>query len=267
VNDTTPLRTRRLAAEEVLASLTDGYAINANVNYGMPYCSDDVRAEMTVKDYCDDMEVSDFRRFLNDWFDLSLTSEDVRAVAAPARRRTLREVCEFIAGRAEVPALEPVTILGRQCLSEGTFLTMRTMLARAGADVSQLAPSSPLGPYLRDHFMTFARDISKLSPGTFPRIEERERPKISLRCCGTAAIGLTGLAALVMFVDRQVLNCCSIVVMAIFATFAFAAWIDQRHTSQTFPELPGVDDFRDLVDTILRRPLRRRIAPNPGTAP
>jgi hypothetical protein len=267
MNDTIPLRMRRLAAEEVLASLVDVYAFNANVNDSTPYCTGDVHADMTVKDFCDDMELSDVRLFLNFWFNLTLTRDEVRAAATPARKRTLRELCQFLATRIEAPAIEPVTVLGRPCLSAGVFLIVRTILAQAGADVSQLAPSSSLGSYLRDHFMIFARDISKLSPGTFPRIEEAERPTISLKWVGIVSAVIVGFVALAWSVDREVLNCCSSVLAALLATFSFVYWVRHKCVPSADPELPGVHDFRDLVDKLLGRPLRRPIAPNLSASP
>ena len=264
MNDTIPLRTRRLTAEEILASLTDAYALNANFNDNSPYLTNAVHAEMTVEEYCDDMEVYDAREFLNHWFDLSLSREESWAVGTPTRQQTLRELCEFYATRAEARAIDPVTVLGRPCLSAGAFLSVRTMLAEAGADVSRLAPSSPLGPYLRKHFMIFARDISKLSPGTFPRIEEDERPTISVPYLGTGAVILAGLLALVMVLDRQFLNCCSPLLAIAFIPAILVLWLRARALRQT-AELPGVYDFRDLVDKLLNRPLRRTANPEMPT--
>jgi hypothetical protein len=261
VNDTIPLRTRRMTPEEVLASLTDAFAIDANHNYGVPYYSGYVHAEMTVRDYCDDMEIIDFRGFLNGWFGLSLTRDQVREIATPAGRRTLREVCGYVAARAEVPAMEPVTVLGNECLSAGAFLAMRSVLARAGADVRHLAPSTPLGPYLRDHFMVFAKDISKLAPGNLPRLEAVESPRLSPWYLGAFAVAIVGAAALVLMTDRQLLNRCLPHLAIAFLVAMLVSWFRQSKLRQN-PELPGVRDFRDLVNKLLGRPLNRVATPN-----
>jgi hypothetical protein len=267
VNDTIPLRMRRLTADEVLASLIDVYAFNANVNNSAPYCTGDVNADMTVEEYCDDMEFSDIRIFLNHWFDLALTREEVWAVGTPAPQQTLRDLCQFLATRIEVPAIEPFTILGKPRQSAGAFLTIRTILAQAGADVSRLAPSSPLGPYLRNHFMVFARDISKLSPGRFPRIEEPERPTISLKWVSVIIAVVVGFVALALSVEREALNWCFTVLVALLAAALFLHWVYRKLVRSANPELPGVHDFRDLVDKLLGRPLRHRIASNLSTSP
>src|SRR5262249_12499494 len=61
---------------------------------------------------------------------------------------TVRGLCMALAQFVEVPVIEPVTVLGRPSPSAGAFVTIRALLARAGADVSDLRPSTPLLPYL-----------------------------------------------------------------------------------------------------------------------
>jgi hypothetical protein len=63
----------------------------------------------------------------------------------------LSDICVDLSERVLVPVVEPITLLGRKCDTAGAFLTLKRMLADSGADVSELAPSSPLAPMCRKH--------------------------------------------------------------------------------------------------------------------
>jgi len=71
----------------------------------------------------------------------------------------------------DLPGPEPVTILGRPCPEAGAFRSVRDILARSGADVSDLAPSSRLEPYLRAHARSFVVELGNRLPGRVPRLE------------------------------------------------------------------------------------------------
>lgn len=81
---------------------------------------------------------------LNDLFGLSLKWSEWRTVLKPERQRTVWDVCEFIAERAQIPCIRPVPVLGVPCRSAGAFHALHHMLAAAGRDVSRLKPSMVL---------------------------------------------------------------------------------------------------------------------------
>src|SRR5205807_3444561 len=76
-------------------------------------------------------------RRIEEMFDIRL--DEWESEWLPPARRTIGELCERIARSADIVIPEPVTVLGRPCLSAGTSLAVRTILAEAGADVSKLA--------------------------------------------------------------------------------------------------------------------------------
>ncbi len=51
------------------------------------------------------------------------------------------------------------------------FFAVRELLARDGADVSQLRPSTPLADFAIRHASTMAGPISELAPGALPPIK------------------------------------------------------------------------------------------------
>jgi hypothetical protein len=89
-------------------------------------------------------------------------------VLEPAERRTLRDLCEFIASGAMRPSIEPVRILGRACLPAGAFCAIRALLREAGVNVEAIGPSTSLDGYTRRHLWSFLGPISRLAPGVIP---------------------------------------------------------------------------------------------------
>ncbi|EHQ43913.1 hypothetical protein [Myroides odoratus] len=103
--------------------------------------------------------------FLNAEFNLSLSEEQWKSVLTPARKRTLREVCELIANHCSFPTVTPVRLLGNSCLSAAVFITLKKYLARRGVQVDELKPSTPIGPYLHTDFSAMIKQIGILARG------------------------------------------------------------------------------------------------------
>ena len=103
--------------------------------------------------------------FLNAEFNLSLSEEQWKSVLTPARKRTLREVCELIANHCSFPTVTPVRLLGNSCLSAAVFITLKKYLARRGVQVDDLKPSTLIAPYLNDHFSEMIEQIGILARG------------------------------------------------------------------------------------------------------
>jgi hypothetical protein len=279
MNDTIPLRTRPMTAEEVLRELM--------VFVVDPAAEKRIGLDTTIDEYVRHMDLLDdwgtlfpshtrqIGRHLEASFDVR--PENWNDLLLPTRQRTLRDVCKWVAAAVEVPAPEPATLMGRCCASAGTFLAVRTLLARAGADVRRLAPSSPLEPYLLRWPQVFEHPVSWLSAGrTRPQVQRSAVREDATWLLATALAVLAGWVFVTVFVG--------------FITFAVrdGAWglaavgltlaalgvvgvgwavrhgVRQSRRLMRQLEIPGLRDFRDLVDTILNRPLRRQ---TPRTAP
>ncbi len=83
---------------------------------------------------------------------------------------TVQGLCEALARFVEIPLIEPITLAGQRCPAAGAFLMVRQMLAEAGADVSELRPSTPLLPYLWLWPDVFRWRIPRLAPGRVPPV-------------------------------------------------------------------------------------------------
>jgi hypothetical protein len=64
------------------------------------------------------------------------------------------------------PAISGVA--GIECWSAGTFLTIHSLLAKAGVPVQNVRPSTPLAGYAREYGAVFIAEIGKLAPGALP---------------------------------------------------------------------------------------------------
>jgi hypothetical protein len=98
---------------------------------------------------CDLLSWRELGRALNTEWGINAADTEWRSVLEPAHERTLRDVCELIAGRARLPQIVPRGFFGARCTSAGVFLGIRSALAAEGVDTKRLTPSTDLEPYLR----------------------------------------------------------------------------------------------------------------------
>ena len=121
------IRTRPMTSDEVLATLIDqqrddfGETLLASVTPASP-----------VKALFDTYPIlpwGDIANSLNAMFELSVSLDEWRPVLLPKRRRTVGALCDFIARRATILDIQPVTVMGDTSLAAGVFLAMRHILA------------------------------------------------------------------------------------------------------------------------------------------
>lgn len=169
---------------------------------------------------------------------------------------TVGELCEDMARRIEVPVFEPVSMLGRECLTAGAFLAIRKMLAADGADVRKLGPSAPIGPYLRRHRAVFGR-VRLASNRRLPYLE----PTNWVLVLGGMVVFLAALTALFTWC----LGACGVAwpmsvafagVAALTVVLGLAVY-SRRHTT------PVPTDFRQLVYALLGSTPSRTTTPDP----
>ena len=153
---------------------------------------DELRPEMTVREWRslggDDLLPLDVGlwggwhrvgRGLNVAFGAAVPDAEWRRVLRSPRRHTLGAVCELIARHAPRPVAKPHPLFGCNGRAAGMFLTVRSMLAGTGADVTGVTPSTELAPYLARHFThEVLGTLVRLAPGTLPslRLESRGLP-------------------------------------------------------------------------------------------
>ena len=159
--------------EYVLAVLRDRHRQQCQID---PAAEPDVELsfETTIAEWRSACDLLDWRRLgraLNSEWKLGWPDTAWRTVLEPAKARTLREVCQFIAQEALRPTIEPISIMGATCLTAGAFVAIRSLLRDAGADVASVAPSTALDQYARRHLAVFLGPISCLAPNALPEIK------------------------------------------------------------------------------------------------
>jgi hypothetical protein len=144
-----------------------------------------------------------------------------------------------------------LAIAGTQCLPAAAFLAIKDCLARVGADVSNLAPSTQLAEFARRYPATFVCDVARLAPGAMPDVEldaPEDVAGLSLGCA-SAAFWIVGLIG-------KLCESHLAYVMLIGAFLQLLHWIgaksgrESRIRSVTFGELRT---FRDLAKCIAAR--------------
>jgi hypothetical protein len=110
----------------------------------------------------------------NEIWGVQITDADWQAVLEPAHERQLADVCKLIAARANRRVIRPARLFDCNCASAGVFLTIRSLLHEAGEEAAgEIAPSTPLAPYLRRYADVFLGPISRLAPGALPPVRIR----------------------------------------------------------------------------------------------
>lgn len=159
--------------EYVLAVLQDLYRHAAN-NDACVDSKYQLTMKTTIEQWCaamgDEPDWQALGHWMNIQWNIQLSNDIWKFVLTPMHRRTLRDLCVVIAQHARQPLIRPALLLGHDCTTAGVFLTIRSILQQAGADVTQLSPSTPLADYTRRYDQVFLQYISPLAPGALPAI-------------------------------------------------------------------------------------------------
>jgi len=162
-------------------------------------------------------------------------------VLEPAHEKRLEDVCALIAQHVRLPQVRPAHLLGCTCSPAGAFLTIRSLLHRAGATADEIAPSTPLAPYTRRYCELFLGPISRLVPGALPLVRIRT-PIYDAAIWGTMA-GILCLA---------VGACSGLHLLTAAGGLLFVAaysltWIAARSMLPASVEFGELRTFRDLA--------------------
>lgn len=164
--------TRPTTPQEVLAILGEDYRLLADTDPFMDL--DELTFGTTVHRWMDYDDFPNWRRWgesLNERFGTDFTRDEWKSALAPMKRRTLKDVCALIALRARVPVIEAATVLGKPCVAAGAFLTLRELLRRRNAEVSDLRPSTPIEAFARTHGLPLLQELARLRPNGWPQMK------------------------------------------------------------------------------------------------
>ena len=129
--------------------------------------------DTTIADWREACDLVGWRQLgqaLNTIWGIEASAAQWKAVLEPEHVKRLSDLCEFLAQRVSRPRIRAARLLGRSCVTAGAFLTVRSLLHDAGADASEITPSTLLSPYTRSYTRLFLEGISKLAPGALPPV-------------------------------------------------------------------------------------------------
>lgn len=192
---------------------------------------------------CDLLPWAKVAEALNAVWSVTIPMSRWRDVMEPAKKRRLGGVCELLAQYVKLPRVRPATVLGC-CAPAGAFLTIRSYLNDAGADVTDVAPSTPLGEYTRRYAKVFLGPVSQLAPGALPLV------KVRTPVYDSFVTGMT--AALLGFIVAWL--CASITIAEVSAIVFAICYIGVCTLGQwVLPasvDFPGLKTFRDMSNAI-----------------
>jgi hypothetical protein len=206
--------------------------------------------ETTVAEWrwaCDLLDWRRLGRALDAEWSLGRPDAAWRTVLKPAKQRTLRDVCEFIASGTVKPSIEPWRALGKSCFPAGAFLAIGSLLRQAGADVGRVLPSTPLDGYTRRHLRVFLGPISRLAPNALPAVRV-SAPWHDLSATACALGLLLGLVAVVAgrFVSPELTAGGGIVVLISWVGGWLASWL----LPPPSVKFGSLETFRDLARAV-----------------
>jgi hypothetical protein len=233
-------------ADDVLSVVRDMHrqqcAHDPEANPNISLSHDSTIAEW--RDACDLLPWAKVAEAMNSYWSVAIPIAQWREVLEPAKERQLRGVCELLARHAKLPRVRPSTILGSRCAPGGAFLTIRSYLADAGADVSDVAPSTPLHEYTRRYPGVFLGPVSQLAPGALPVVTIRTPVYHAfiygmLIACVALIVGLfAGLHVLALLAGLTIAVCYA-------GVWTIGQWVLPRSV-----EFQGLRTFRDLSKVI-----------------
>jgi hypothetical protein len=199
---------------------------------------------------CDLVDWLQVGRALNAQWGFRYSDEEWFFVLEPAKQRTLRGLCEFIARGARRIQIRPLTVLGKPCATAGAFMTIRSLLRDAGANVGEISPSTPLAGYARRYAKTFLGPISRLAPNVIPPVKARAGLwGLHEWCAGLGFLMLlVGLPLVVVGVSW--FGWIALIGIVLMIANYPVAWITHRFTLPSSVEFGELKTFGDLARVI-----------------
>ena len=143
------------------------------------------------REACDLVEWRELGRAYNAVFGIRCSGAQWEGVLEPAETMRLGAVCRLIARFANQSRVRPARLFGCTSTAAGAFLTIRSLLHRAGASATEISPSTRLASYARHYADEFLGPISRLAPGSLPPVQMRIPVyDAAIRGCLTGALCL-----------------------------------------------------------------------------
>jgi hypothetical protein len=237
MNTDYPIQEVPATPEYILAVIKDNHRQQCQVD---PEAEKDIvlTFNSTIAEWreaCDLLGWRKVAKAMNDWFKTDFSDAQWKAVLEPAEQKKLRGVCELLAMKARRLEIKP---FGNRCVNAGIFLTIRSLLNRAGAR-EQIKPSTQIAPFCRNYAEEFFDGIAKLEPGALPLVKI-QTPFYNYSV-GAFLLGLV-ICGIGSFLSPYI-----VIFGVCFAAFAYAAIYIAAKSRPTKVEFGSIETFRDLT--------------------
>lgn len=197
-------------------------------------------------DAIDGLSWMDLRMIYCNAYNIVIDIEEWRSTAGFSNEKSMQGVFELIAKNAQVEVIKPVKLLGQSCLSAAIFKSIKINLESKGIEVSNLSPSSPIEPVLKNKFAYFIDHINRNFTGVIPEIKETETTIGKLE-------GTFGLITIILFIGSIFWTKLYYATGALFIITVIISYFHRRQFLKRdgMLTIPGIITFRDLVNRIV----------------
>jgi hypothetical protein len=200
------------------------------------------------RDACNLLPWAKVAEAMNAYWAVTIPMAEWRVVMEPPKERRLGGVCELLARHVKLPRVRPALIFGSRCAPGGAFLTIRSYLAEAGADVTNVAPSTPLHEYTRRYPAVFLGRVSHLAPGALPLVKIRT-PVYHAFVYGMAIAWVALIVGLCGGLDALAILAGTAIAVCYAGVWTIGQWVLPASV-----EFQGLSTFGDLSKVIAAGP-------------
>ncbi len=226
------------------------------------YC---LSAESSVADWrnaCDLVNWRELGHVLNSEWGIDVSDSEWYAILEPPNEKRLNGVAAVIAAKARCRSIvQPANLLGATCTSAGAFLTIRSLMLKAGADATTISPSTPLAAYTRQYPEVFLGPISRLAPGALPAVSIHTPIHDAGMWTFVASLPLVLIGWLSGLTILAVLG------IPVAASGWLVTWIATKYVRPASVRFGELKTFRDLASVVSGGPPNQPMQADDGFTP
>jgi len=126
---------------------------------------------MEWRDICDLVDTNHLWKYLNYYFGLQVDYKMWQTVLELQDKKTLGDLCHFIAMYAEKEIIQPVKLFGETCETAAIFRSFIARLKNRGIDTGSIKPSSELEPLVKAYNALLIQEINLMEPTVLPPVQ------------------------------------------------------------------------------------------------
>jgi len=233
--------------KEILEIIKANHRQRLQVEKGFP-SEEEITYELTIRNWIDELELLEWDELSNyyaTYFEIEKEKLELRKSMKPEKKKTIKDLCEFISTRANKPELKPIKLFGRTCQEATIFRFLKSKLIRENSRASEIKPSSKLKNYMEEFSFQIVHEVNRINPQILPNIKY-EPNELDKQLWKLIVSGLAILLIADLIEDNWFLG--GIGAGLLISSF----WVNK--ISHKIPpkklEFEGLETFRDIVEKI-----------------